>query len=116
MAREQRVEAEVEQLWQDFHDHVNVTSEQLRGWLLTQGSGEEAFPSGPDLALPEPGRSILHIKGKRKVDLTPDDITVMRDTVDEIDKLLDARPADGSTDERWRHALLDLGHDPLADR
>jgi hypothetical protein len=113
MAREQRVEPEVERLWQDFHSCVNQTSEQLRAWLLTQGSGEEAFAAAPDLGLPEPGRQILAVLGKRKVDLTGDDIEVMRDTVERIQDLLDARPGTGPSDEGWRHALLDLGHDPL---
>lgn len=116
MAREQRVEPEVEQLWADFHDAVNLNSDQLRTWLMTQGSGEEAFPADPDLALPEPGRSILAVKRKRKVDLTGDDIEVMREAVTEIHELLDGRPATGLADEGWRHALLDMGHDPLIER
>ncbi|GIG87475.1 DUF3140 domain-containing protein [Plantactinospora endophytica] len=116
MARQQRVEPEVEELWQDFHARVNVTSEQLRSWLLTQGSGEQAFGADPDLGLPEPGRRILAILGKRKVDLTGDDIQVMRETVDEIQDLLDTRPDGGLTDENWRRSLLDLGHDPLTAR
>ncbi len=113
MARKQRVEPDVEQLWSDFHSCVNVTSEQLRSWLLTQGSGSEVFTANPDLDLPEPGRHILAILGKRKRDLTGEDIEVMRETVTEIQDLVDARPAAGLTDEQWRHALLDLGHDPL---
>ncbi|MGW4460635.1 DUF3140 domain-containing protein [Micromonospora sp. NBC_01796] len=116
MARDQRIEPEVEQLWQDFHDRVNVTSEQLRTWLMTQGSGEEAFSPDPDLDLPEPGRQILAVKRKRKVDLTPEDIDVMRVTVDGIEGLLDTRPDAGPSDEGWRRALLDLGHDPLLER
>lgn len=114
MAREQRVEPAVDQLWQEFHDRVNITSERLRAWLLTQGSGEEAFGAAPDLGLPQPGRQILAVLGKRKSDLTGSDIEVMRRAVDEIDDLLAARPATGAGDEQWRHALLDLGHDPLA--
>ncbi|MFY1692388.1 DUF3140 domain-containing protein [Plantactinospora sp. WMMB782] len=116
MARQQRVEPEVEQLWQDFHSRVNVSSEQLRSWLLTQGSGEEAFGADPDLGLPERGRRILAVLGKRKVDLTGGDIEVMRETVAEIEDLLDTRPTGGVTDEEWRRALLDLGHDPLLER
>ncbi|MDG4787236.1 DUF3140 domain-containing protein [Micromonospora sp. WMMD1102] len=116
MARQQRVEPEVEQLWQDFHSRVNVSSEQLRSWLLTQGSGEEAFGADPDLGVPERGRRILAVLGKRKVDLTGGDIEVMRETVAEIEDLLDTRPAAGVTDEGWRRALLDLGHDPLLER
>ncbi|MFB9236423.1 DUF3140 domain-containing protein [Plantactinospora siamensis] len=116
MARDQRIEPGVEELWTEFHDCVNVTSDQLRTWLLTQGSGEAAFGADPSMDLPEPGRSILAIKGKRKVDLTGEDIATMRDTVAEVRRLLAARTATGVTDEDWRHSLLDLGHDPLADR
>ncbi|MEV4755008.1 DUF3140 domain-containing protein [Micromonospora sp. NPDC049559] len=116
MARDQRVEPEVELLWQDFHDRVNVTSERLRTWLLTQGSGEETFTAEPHLDLPEPGRSILAVLRKRKVDLTDGDIQVMRETIEEIDGLLDDRPEAGATDDDWRRALLDLGHDPLLER
>lgn len=113
MVREQRIEPEVEELWAEFHTYVNVTSERLRTWLLTRGSGEEAFPAGPDLALPQPGRHILAVLSKRKVDLTPADIDVMRDAVNRIRELLDERPQRGAADEGWRQSLLDLGHDPL---
>jgi hypothetical protein len=116
MSREQRVEPEVEQLWEDFHTCVNVTSEQLRSWLMTQGSGEEAFSANPDLGLPEPGRHILAVLRKRKVDLTREDIEVMRETVADIQTLLDARPATGTSDQVWRHTLLNLGHDPLIEQ
>jgi hypothetical protein len=34
----------------------------------------------------------------------------------EIEDLLDARPDGGVSDEGWRRALLDLGHDPLIER
>jgi hypothetical protein len=113
MARDQRVEPEVELLWQDFHSRVNMSSEQLRTWLLTQGSGERAFSEDPDLDLPEPGRQILAVLRKRKVDLTRADIEAMREAVERIDRLAQDRPPGGADDDRWRHALLDLGHDPL---
>ncbi|MBO4210254.1 DUF3140 domain-containing protein [Micromonospora echinofusca] len=116
MARDTRTDPEVETIWQDFHEHVNVTSEQLRSWLLTRGSGEETFTADPDLALPEPGRQILAVLGKRKVDLTRADIDVMRTAIAGIDALLAERPPRGNADDQWRHALLDLGHDPLVER
>lgn len=116
MVREQRIEPEVEQLWRDFHSCVNMTSEQLRDWLLTRGSGPESFTGDPDLDLPQPGRRILAVLRKRKVDLTRTDIETMREAVDQIQALLAARPANGATDDEWRHALLDRGHDPLIER
>lgn len=116
MARQQRVAPEVDELWAEFHSLVNVTSDRMRTWLLTQGSGEDVFTADPDMDLPQPGRQILHVLGKRKVDLTREDIEVMREAVDRIRQLLDARPAVGPGDERWRHDLLDLGHDVLLER
>ncbi|WP_328346282.1 DUF3140 domain-containing protein [Micromonospora sp. NBC_00421] len=116
MAREQRLDPEVEVLWEDFHAEVNVPSEQLRQWLLTRGSGEEAFGPGPDLDLPEPGRQILAVLRKRKVDLTPADVEVMRAAVDRIRALVEEKPGAGNADDEWRHALLDLGHDVLVER
>lgn len=116
MVREQRVEPEVEVLWEDFHAQVNVPSEQLRQWLLTRGSGEESFGPDPDLNLPEPGRHILRVLSKRKVDLTPKDIEVMREAIDRIQSLMDAKPRGGNSDDEWRHSLLDLGHDVLIER
>ncbi|MFI9638866.1 DUF3140 domain-containing protein [Micromonospora sp. NPDC051925] len=116
MAREQRLDPEVEVIWEDFHAEVNVPSEQLRQWLLTRGSGEEAFGPGPDLDLPEPGRQILAVLRKRKVDLTPADIEVMRAAIDRIRSLVEEKPGGGNADDEWRHALLDLGHDVLVER
>ncbi|MFI5486342.1 DUF3140 domain-containing protein [Micromonospora echinaurantiaca] len=116
MVREARLDPEVEVLWDDFHAQVNVPSEKLRQWLLTRGSGEESFGPDPDLGLPEPGRQILKVLTKRKVDLTPEDIKVMQDAIDEIQNLLEAKPPRGNADDEWRHALLDLGHDVLVER
>ncbi|MGW0433526.1 DUF3140 domain-containing protein [Micromonospora sp. NPDC003197] len=116
MVRESRIDSEVEELWDEFHSCVNVTSEQLRTWLMVQGSGPEAFEPEPHLGLPEPGRHILSILGKRKVDLTAEDIQVMRETVVEIQDLIEARPEEGSRNEQWRHSLMNLGHDPLNER
>ncbi|WP_030490931.1 DUF3140 domain-containing protein [Micromonospora chokoriensis] len=116
MVREARLDPEVEVLWEDFHAEVNVPSEQLRTWLLTRGSGEESFSPSPNLDLPQPGREILKVLNKRKVDLTPEDIEVMREAVERIRELMDAKPPRGNADDGWRHSLLDLGHDPLVER
>jgi hypothetical protein len=116
MVREQRLDPEVEVVWEDFHAEVNVTSEQLRSWLLTRGSGQEAFGPDPDLDLPEPGRQILAVLRKRKVDLTPDDIEVMQEAIRRIRSLMDEKPKGGNSNDEWRHSLLDLGHDVLVER
>lgn len=109
-----RIPAEAELAWEDFHRLVNMTSDELRTWLLTDASGEEAFPAdGPGPGVSELGARVVDVLRKRKVDLTEDDAEVMQEVVDYVEERLEHRPADGARDEEWRHALMSVGHDPL---
>jgi hypothetical protein len=116
MPTPERTDPEMNEVWDRFHSYINLTSDQLRTWLLTRASGEDAFGQPPDRALPQPGKRILEVLGKRKVDLTGGDVEVMRETSGQIEDLLAVRPVVGDTDDEWRHSLMDLGHDPLKDR
>ncbi|WP_344843636.1 DUF3140 domain-containing protein, partial [Nonomuraea dietziae] len=49
----ERVDPDGELLWEEFHRVVNMTSEELRVWLLTDASDEEAFRPGPSLGAAE---------------------------------------------------------------
>jgi hypothetical protein len=108
-----RVDPDLELLWEEFHRAVNMTSDELRIWLLTETSGEEALPAEPDLRLPELGARVVALLRKRKVDLTGDDVETMRQVVDQVDDRLADRPPEGASDDKWRRSLMDLGHDPL---
>jgi len=108
-----RIPAEVEVAWDSFHQVVNMTSEELRAWLLTEASGKEAFGHEPDLGLPELGRRVVRLLGKRKVDLTGDDAEVMQDVVDYVVTAEAQRPPEGARDDEWRRSLMTVGHDPL---
>jgi hypothetical protein len=111
-----RVDPDVDRLWQEFHDHVNVTSTQLRSWLMTEAAQENgALPEVPERSMSEQGQQILAVLAKRKVDLTDDDIDLMDAVVAQIRELLDRRPERGAADDGWRHALMSLGHDPLGE-
>lgn len=103
---------DVQRLWEEFHLTVNMNSRELRDWLLTEASDQEAFPDA-DLTMPEPGRVVLGILGKRRMDLTDDDLQVMAEVVQRVRELLANRPATGAADQRWRHELMNLGHDPV---
>ncbi|MCC5576838.1 DUF3140 domain-containing protein [Microtetraspora sp. AC03309] len=104
---------EVDLLWEEFHEVVNMTSAELRSWLLTSASGESAFPADPDLGVQELGRGVLHVLGKRKGDLTGEDLEVMRHVVDFVRGKMAGAPATAARNERWRHSLKSVGHDPL---
>jgi hypothetical protein len=98
--------------WENFHRVVNMSSRELQSWLAVEGAGETT-ESLPEHAGPPLGHRVLDILGKRRADLTDDDVAVMRRVVDkvvakrgeELDAVVD--------DDRERRRLMDLGHDPL---
>ena len=108
-----RIPADVELAWENFHEAVNMTSEELRNWLLTESSGEDTFAADPDLGMPEIGRRVVEILRKRKVDLTREDADVMRRVSDYVASRESNRPAEGIRHDQWRRSLMTVGHDPL---
>ena len=101
-----------DELWDDFHRVVNMTSRELRDWLMVQSADEET-ETEPDHAGPPLGRHVLAILGKRRADVTPDDVRVMEKVVDKVmsQRGVDLEPTAGQA--AWRHKLMSLGHDPL---
>ncbi|NUW43259.1 DUF3140 domain-containing protein [Nonomuraea rhodomycinica] len=95
-------------LWEEFHGVVNMTSEELRAYLLADAAGADTtFPAETDLGIDELGRGVLHVLAKRKTDLTEDDLDTMRQVVDLVETL------DNRTDDEARRLQLSVGHDPL---
>lgn len=103
---------ELDALWEEFHTVVNMTSRELDEWLRARFAGEDAEEL-PDEAGTERGRHVLAVLGKRKVDLTKDDVQVMRSVVQTVrsERREDLEPTAGEA--HWRHRLMTLGHDPL---
>jgi hypothetical protein len=109
----ERLPGESELLWEEFHQIVNMTSDELRAWLLTEASGEDALPAEPDMKLPELGVRVVDVLRKRKVDLTGEDTETMRQVVDFVEDRLEERPPGAEQDDAWRRSLMTVGHDPL---
>jgi hypothetical protein len=109
------VDRDLDLLWEEFHATVNMTSPELRSWLLTSASGEEAFTPDPDLDLDELGRGVLHVLGKRRTDLMPADAEVMSRVIGLVGQWLAGPPPGGADRADWRHRLMSVGHDPLKD-
>jgi hypothetical protein len=105
-----RRSAEVDDLWNTFHQTVNMTSRELLDWLGVQ----------PDLS-PQPrqeraplGLAVVDVLRKRRVDLTVEDLAVMQKVVDIVtEENAHAARQNSSNDERRRHRLMNVGHDPL---
>ena len=101
-----------DELWNDFHHVVNMSSRELREWLRTS-SAEPDTEAMPDQAGTPTGQHVLAILGKRRTDLTDDDARIMRTVVNRVhaERRDDLEPVQGQAN--WRHRLMSLGHDPL---
>lgn len=111
------VDVDVDRLWQRFHGVVNLTSEELRSFLLADAAGANgAFPDEPHLGVDPDGRGILQVLAKRKVDLTDDDVELMERVVEQVSNLLAVGSTPGIDRAQWRRDLMSLGHDPMRDR
>jgi hypothetical protein len=101
-----------EELWDEFHTVVNMTSAELEEWLLVEAAGEtaEGVPEQDEYDL---GRHVVHILGKRRTDVTDDDVAVMEKVVQRVrsQRNIDLEPTAGQA--AWRHRLMRIGHDPL---
>lgn len=99
-------------LWDEFHHVVNMTSRELSEWLRIESATPEDEEL-PDRAGTETGQHVLHVLRKRKADLTADDVELIRYVIDQVhaQRRDDLEPVQG--DSAWRHALMDIGHDPL---
>jgi len=103
-----------DELWNSFHTVVNMTSRELRDWLAVQGAGEETEEM-PDRAGRPLGHQVLAVLGKRRSDLTPDDIAAMERVVEEVRAVRGEELEPTAGDADWRAGLMNIGHDPLKD-
>ncbi len=101
-----------DELWDEFHRVVNMSSRELEEWLRATSAGEETEQL-PDQAGAATGQQLVHILGKRRSDLTDQDVALMTQVVDVVrnERREDLEPMAG--DDSWRHRLMSLGHDPL---
>jgi len=97
-----------------FRRAVNMTAEELEDWLSTDASRAVGDKRGG-------GESIGHASGRRIVDLlwtepeayTAGDLAHMRRVHGYVARHTAQRPPGDVTDTRWRHSLMNWGHDPL---
>jgi hypothetical protein len=101
-----------DELWNEFHRVVNMSSRELGDWLRTR-SAQPDVEELPDQSGTPTGQRVLAILGKRRTDLDTEDVHVMRTVVDRVhaERRDDLEPTPGQAS--WRHRLMSLGHDPL---
>ena len=107
-----------------FNEAVNMTPAALRKYLESEDSRSVGMlPGGGRKTADVKGESVGHHMGERilelraaKVaDLTENDLADMRKVVGYVRRHSAQRPEGDVTETRWRHSLMNWGHDPLKD-
>ena len=108
----------------EFKRVVNMTPAALRKWLDSPDSrsvgmtpeGERVSHEGGEESVGHGmGRRILELKAAKPADLGDDDLAAMRKVIGYVHRHMAQRPHGDVTDTRWRHSLMNWGHDPLKD-
>jgi hypothetical protein len=100
-----------------FHQAVNMTAAELDRWLISEDSkavgwkGEDGDGPGESVGH-ESGRRIVGLLGKKKADLTDDDVHHMQKVSGYVARHMAQRPAHPE-ESRWRYSLMNWGHDPM---
>jgi hypothetical protein len=105
---------EREETWSDFRELVNMTPAELEKWLQSDDSRSAGqHQDGGESTGHASGRRIVEILRARKGDLSDDDYRHMRKVVGYVRRHQAQRPSGDVEDTRWRHSLMNWGHDPL---
>ena len=113
-------ENERKQVAEDFAAVVNMTPAQLEKWLESEDSSSVGYVDGHNKTASDDkeavghaeGRRIVAIKRKKKAELSDDDYAHMKKVVGYVHRHMAQRPKGDTTDTRWRHSLMNWGHDP----
>jgi len=98
----------------EFKRDVNMTASELKSWLKTDESKSVGQASGSGESVGhQSGEHIIRILGKKKADITPDDEAHMHKVHAYVSRHSAQRPHGDVEHSRWRHSLMNWGHDPL---
>ena len=104
-----------------FRAAVNMTPATLEKWLRTDesksvgwaGGANKTDAGGPESVGHHEGGRIVEILRKKKAELTNQDYADMRKVVGYVHRHMAQRPSGDVEHSRWRHSLMNWGHDPL---
>lgn len=105
-----------EDIERDFRALVNMSAREFADWLDTEESKAAGWHREGEAESigHQSGRRIIEIQRGRGT-LTEDDRGHMRKVVATIKRRLAQRPRHDVDHTRWRHSLMNWGHDPLKD-
>lgn len=99
----------------EFRAAVNMTAGELAEWLATEESQAVGQKDGDEESTGHAsGRRIVELLRTKEDDLTDDDPAHMRKVHGYVARHLAQRPAQEDVEtSRWRHSLMNWGHDPM---
>jgi hypothetical protein len=98
----------------EFPRAVNLPARALRKWLATDASRAAGqHRDGGESTGHASGRRIVGLPHTREADLSDDDLAHMRKVTGYVHRHLAQRPGGDVRVTRWRHSLMNWGHDPL---
>ncbi|MBM9594990.1 DUF3140 domain-containing protein [Roseitranquillus sediminis] len=111
----ERTEDERKQVRAEFSEATNMTPKELEDWLETEESQSVGDTSGDGESTGhKSGRRIVALKRKKVADLTEDDHDWMNKVVGYVHRhTAQGGPTEDKEHSRWRHSLMNWGHDPL---
>ncbi|MFE1436978.1 DUF3140 domain-containing protein [Streptomyces jietaisiensis] len=108
-------DTEREESGKEFHELVNMKPAELEKWLASEASRSAGqHKDGGESTGHASGRRIVELLRAKKGELSDGDYQHMRKVVGYIRRHLAQRPEGDVRDTRWRHSLMNWGHDPLA--
>ena len=101
---------------QAFAEAVNMRPRELEDWLQTEESnavGQDRDGDG-EAEGHAMGRRIVELLRTKRGEQTEEDVKAMRRVVSYVHRhLAQGGPAEDKEHSRWRHSLMNWGHDPL---
>lgn len=99
----------------EFERVVNMSATQLEHWLKTEDSRSAGWvhDGEHESVGHQSGRQIVKLLGKSKADYSEADVAHMKKVVGYVHRHMAQRPHGDVKDTRWRHSLMNWGHDPL---
>jgi hypothetical protein len=106
------VSENLDEVWPDWRDAVNMTATELEHWLATDASTSVGQSDGGESTGHRSGRRIVAILRTNKQDLSDDDVEHMRKVGGYVHRHLARRPSGDVGDSAW--LLVDeLGARPV---
>ena len=97
-----------------FSERINMTAKELERWLETDESRSVGQKDGGGESVGhDSGRRIVAILGKKKGELTDEDLAHMKKVNGYVARHSEQRPDGDVEDTPWRYSLMNWGHDPL---